>query len=292
MEILRVPARASNAIFDVSESSTSYEYSILDTIDHSVIQGTVVSDDKSQVSITMPSEYDNDYVVTVDGEDHAVTVVRPYVNPFLKASTASDIAQYVGHEEIARSIIDSIVDDGFYYKKRYLETVGIGSDYIPVWRRVNRVLKFYENNVLMYDAANPEDYPVSYELTGDKTAIMEAYNDKINRLEGAPLIFPEASSDSLDTKYIYRGFPRTFDYKILVSYGYNVIPKDVQRATELLIEDISCGRLEYYQRYITEYKTDQFQVKMNQASFSGTGNIIVDKILSNYVRSLKTPRAL
>jgi hypothetical protein len=292
MEILRVPSRASNAVFDVAEPSTSYEYQIVDSVDHSVIQGDVISNENSQVSITLPSDYDNEYTVTIDGEDYFVTVVRPYVNPFEKGSTASEIAEYVKNEEIARSIVDSIVDDGFYYKKKYIETVGVGSDYIPVWRKVSRVLKFYENNVLMYDAANPEDYPVSYELTADKTAIIEAYSEKINRVEGAQLIFPEAGSDLLDTKYIYRGFPKTFDYKILVSYGYNSVPKDVQRAVELLVDDIACGRMEYFQRYVTEYKTDQFQIKMNQDLLSGTGNIIVDKILSNYVRSLKTPRAL
>jgi hypothetical protein len=292
MDILRVPSRATNAVISVSEPSSSYDYLIVDQVDHSVIEGTAVSNEDSKISITLPSEYDNTYSVSVDDQEHYFNVVRPYVDPTTKGTTASEISEYAKNEEIARSIIDSIIDDGFYYRKRYIETVGIGSDYIPVWKRADRVLRLYENNVLMYDALNPEDYAIAYTLTSDKTAIIQVYNDRINRLEGASLIIPESASDLVDTKYVYRGFPRTFDYRVLISYGYKMIPGDIARATELLIDDISCGRLEYYQRYITEYKTDQYQVKMNQAALSGTGNIIVDKILSNYSRPFKTPGVL
>jgi hypothetical protein len=292
MDILRVPSRATNVVINVSDPSTEYEYTILDDVDHSIIEGTVTSDSNSKVTITLPSEYDNSYTVTVDGEEHFLNVTRPYVDPTTKGTTASEIAEYSKNEEIARAIIDSIVDDGFYYRKRYIETVGLGSDYIPVWKRAQKVLRLYENNVLMYDALNPEDYAIVYTLTSDKSAIIQAYSDRINRAEGAQLIFPEAASDLLDTQYIYRGFPRTFDYRILITHGYKTVPSEIARATELLVDDIACGKMEYYQRYITEYRTDQYQVKMNQAALSGTGNIIVDKILSNYARPFKTPGVL
>jgi hypothetical protein len=220
MEILRLPSKAANAVIRVSEPSTLYEYTIVDDVDHSVIEGSATSDSNSDVTITLPSEYDNSYTVSVDDQEFFFTVSRPYVDPYTKATAASDVAEYARNEEIARAIIDSIITDGFYYKKRFVQTVGIGAGYIPVWKKVRKVLKLYENNVLMFDAANPEDYTISYGLTDDKTAIIEKYDDKINRLEGAQLIFPDASSDFLDTKYIYRGFPRTFDYRVLVSLGY------------------------------------------------------------------------
>jgi hypothetical protein len=292
MEILRLPSRAANAVIRVSEPLTSYEYTIVDDVDHSVIEGTVTSDASSDVTITLPSEYDNSYTVNIDDQELFFTVSRPYVDPFTKATAASDVAEYAKNEEIARAIIDSIITDGFYYKKRFIQTVGIGAGYIPVWKKVRKVLKLYENNVLMFDAANPEDYPISYGLTADKTAIIENYDDKINRLEGAQLIFPDASSDFLDTKYIYRGFPRTFDYRILVSLGYVSVPSDIVKATELLVDDIVCGRMEYFQRYITEYRTDQYQIKMAPGMLSGTGNIVVDKILSKYATDLKSPGVL
>ena len=94
MDILRVPSRATNAIVEVSSANTSYEYTILDDVDHSIIEGTVTSDSNSKVTITLPSEYDNTYTVTVDGEDHFFNVTRPYVDPTTKGTTASEIAEY------------------------------------------------------------------------------------------------------------------------------------------------------------------------------------------------------
>jgi hypothetical protein len=289
MDILRVPSLATNASVTGLSASTSYDYTITDDVDHHVIEGTSTSDSTGKLTIALPSEYDNSYTVNVNSEDYYFTVTRPYVDPTTKAETATEIAEYRKNEEMARAIIDSVIEDGFYYSKRYIETVGIGSDYIPVWKRVNKVLKLYENNVLMYDASNPDDYATAYELTADKTAIVETYADTINRLEGAQLMVPMASSDIYDVKTFYRGFPRSFDYKILVTYGYTSIPSDIQRATELLIEDISCGRLEYLNRYVTEYRTDQYQIKMSQAAFVGTGNLVVDKILSKYKQPIYTP---
>lgn len=289
MDILRVPSVATSASITGLSASTEYDYAVLDDVDHHLIEGTATSDSNGKLTITLPSEYDNSYTVTVDGNEYYFDVVRPYVDPTTKAETASEILEYRKNEEIARAIIDSVIEDGFYYRKRYMETVGIGSDYIPVWKRVNKVLKLYENNVLMYDASNPDDYTVSYVLTADKTAIIEAYDDQINRLQGAQLAIPMAPSDIYDVKYYYRGFPKTFDYRILVTSGFTSVPSDIQRATELLIDDISCGRLEYQNRYITDYKTDQYQIKMDQAAFSGTGNRVVDKILSKYKQPMYTP---
>jgi len=254
MDILRVPSLATNASITGLTASTAYDYTITDDVDHHVIEGNATSDSDGKLTIALPSEYDNSYTVNVNSEDYFFTVTRPYVDPTTKAETATEIAEYRKNEELARAIIDSVIDDGFYYSKRYIQTVGIGSDYIPVWKRVNKVLKLYENNVLMYDASNPDDYATAYELTADKTAIIETYADTINRLEGAQLMMPMASSDIYDVKMFYRGFPRSFDYRILVTYGYTSIPSDIQRATELLVDDIACGRLDYYKKYVKEYR--------------------------------------
>lgn len=292
MDILRVPSLATSASITGLSASTEYDYSILDDVDHSVTEGTATTDSNGKLTITLPSEYDNSYTVTVDGDEHYFTVARPYVDPTTKATTASDITEYRGYEELARAIIDSVVADGFYYKKKFIETVGLGADYIPVWDKAKKVLKLYENNVLLYDAANPEDYMASYSLTSDKTAIIEDTDDLVNRLEGASNILPAGASDIIDSKYSYRGFPRTFDYRILITCGYTTVPSDIARAAELLIEDISCGKLDYFQRYVTSYNTDQFKVQIAEQALSGTGNLIVDKILSKYARSFGTPGVL
>lgn len=288
MEILRIPSYSVQATVKVSSPSTSYSYVVTDMADSSVVNGTASSNSNSEVTIPLPSTYDGSYMVHIDDEDHYFDVVRPYVDPTKLAETASDIAKITRHEELARAIIDSVISEGFYYKKKIIETTGIGADYIPLWIDAKKVLKLYENNVLLYDADHPDDYPTSYVVTDDGTAIIEFYEDRINRLEAAQLILPEAGSDILDTKYMYRGFPKTFDYRIVVMSGYPKLPSDLARAAELLVEDIACGKLEYFQRYITSYNTDQFKIQFQSAVFEGTGNIIVDKILSKYAKSIQT----
>jgi hypothetical protein len=60
----------------------------------------------------------------------------------------------------------------------------------------------------------------------------------------------------------------------------------------MLINDISCGKLEYFKRYVTDYSTDQFKIKIDASALEGTGNILVDKILDRYVTNVKKPGIL
>lgn len=286
MEILRVPPYTTDAVINVSSASTGYNYTITDMADQSVTTGTVTSTSASKVTITLPSEYDGSYVVNVDSTDNYIDVVRPYVDPTTKGTTATDIADYTKYESIARSIIDSVIIEGFYYKKKIIETTGLGSDYIPLWVNAKKVLKLYENNVLLFDAADPESYNTSYTITQDNTAIVEVFDGNINRLESAQLIMPTSGSDLIDIKYVYRGFPRTFDYSVLLAVGYPNVPTDIIRAAELLIDDIACGKLDYVERYMKSYQTDQFKIGFDNRVFEGTGNFVVDKILSNYAKSI------
>jgi hypothetical protein len=289
MEILRVPS--SSIIYPVTglDAGVDYDYSILDLADHSVSTGVVSITSSGQTAyIELPSTIDGEYEITVDEFTEIVSVVRPYVDPTTKGDTATEIAEYRKNEEIARAIIDSIVNDGFYYTKKYYSTTGLGADYLPIWTNANKLLKLYENNVLVFDISEPELYTVQYGLTKDKFAIKELYLDTFNRNESAPILLPAAGSDVLELNFAYRGFPRGFDYSAVLEVGYKKIPSDVVRATEMLVDDISCGKLDYYKRYIADYNTDQFKIKFDSGVFEGTGNIIVDKILSKYMRPIRT----
>lgn len=243
--------------------------------------------DGDTFSYTIPYEHDDSFRVEFRSEvpqhahlyDDTIELVRPYVAPSTLGTTASEIAEYTKYEEIARAIIDSIIPEGFYYKKKTLEVVGLGADYIPLWWDAKRILAVYENDVLVEDR--------TYEITRDKTAITETVLDGVNRNEQAPLILPAAGSDLVDTVLPpLRGFPNGYDYKFVLEVGYPSVPSDIVRAATLLIDDIKCGRNDYYQRYISAYNTDQFRLQFDSRVFEGTGNIIVDKILSKYAKSI------
>lgn len=288
MQILRVPSSTISYSVDGLAPGADYTFSGIDLADQSVFSGVVVANGSGVASIVLPANLDGDYEIDFEGELDVVSVVRPYVDPTTKGITASEINSYAKNEELARAIIDSVVTEGFYYKKHVIEVTGNGSDYIPLWVDAKKVLQVYENNVLVYDSSSPSSYADSYEITKDKTAIVKHYVGQLNRDESASLILPAAASDIIGTQFIYGSFPKTYDYTIVLEVGYKKLPSDIVRAAELLIDDISCGKLDYQKRYVSDYSTDQFKIKFDAKSFEGTGNIVVDKILSKYVKSIRS----
>ena len=287
MEILRVPPYANiPVIYKIPTGVVDEDVTVTVTDLADLSISTLEFDELSTgdtVTINLPGRYDSEYRVEViiDKDiisDTTYEIVRPYVNPTTKGETASEISAYADNEELARAIIDSIVGEGFYYKKKVLNFTGTGSDYLPIWDDVKKVLTVYENNKLVTDR--------TYEVTSDKTAIVEKSTDNINRAESAPLVLPAASSDSLDPQFIYRGFGKTWDYRITVEYGHTSVPSDIVKATEMLVHDIECGKLDYYKRFISSYNTDQYRIQFDKGLFEGTGNILVDKILSKYTKSV------
>jgi hypothetical protein len=275
---------------DYGSTETIYTQRVTDLADLSVTETGFTAEPGETLVRFLDGRYDTEYQVTITGaegqviHDETYEVVRPYSDPRNKGETASDVANYTKNEELARAIIDSIVWGGFYYRKKTIETVGLGADYLPLWVDAKKIVAVYENNVLVQDR--------QYEITKDKTSVQELYSGIYNRDEQAKNIIPAAMSDSIDNVYGYRGFPKGFDYKIVVESGYTSVPSDIVRATELLIDDISCGKLDYYKRYISDYNTDQFKIKFDGRVFEGTGNILVDKILSKYVKSIARPGVL
>ena len=278
-------------------ASTAVTVNVTDTSDSTLVMDAVqvTTTSASKITISVPLKYDADYKVQVYNTHGTVAaanlifedvyeVRRPYVDPNTKGTTATEIASYATDEQLARAIIDSIVDDGFYYMKKNINAIGNGSDFIPVWDNVKVINAVYENNVLVTAK--------TFELTKDGSAITQTYTGELNRSESAPVLLPASNSDYTELIYGYTGFPREYDYRINADIGYVNVPSDIKRATELLVEDISCGRLDYYKRYIGSYNTDQFRIQFDKAVFQGTGNILVDKILEKYKKPVTRPGVL
>lgn len=298
MEILRVsPYNDIPLSFVIPNGITEKDVTVTITDMADLSVSTLNLENKSSgfvIDFYLSGKYDSQYTVEIVSssgtelerglEYETYEVVRPYVDPSTKGTTASEILKYTENEEIARAIIDSVVPSGFYYKKKVLNVSGNGSDFIPVWENIKKVLSVYENNRLVEDR--------TYEVTSDKTAIVESSSENINRAESAPLILPAASSDSLSPQFTYKGFANTYDYRITVEHGYTFVPRNIVKAAEMLIHDLECGKLDYYKRFVSSYNTDQYRIQFDKSLFQGTGNIIVDKILSNYSSPVKNLRVL
>jgi hypothetical protein len=326
MQILRLPPYPLSVTYTVPEPNQEYVLVIEDTLEQSEVVEYLTSNSSSKITYTLDGDfvkYDKSYSLTIyedlqesgdvveDRGDIVVQdnldIARPYVNATdlaqsLGLTTASDIAKYEEYENLARLLIDSITG-GFYYKRKYVEPVGQETDYMPIWEKVEKLVRVYENSILVYDITNVEGPALgewNYLLTKDKTAIIKdpvRASEGYNRSERKPARIPLAASDSIalfDTEdsgnvaTITPGvtFPAGTDYIFLAEVGYKVVPYDIQDATKMLIEDIKCGKLDYYKRYVKNYSTDQFKIEYDKQISSGTGNIIVDKILSNYTNKI------
>lgn len=371
MEVLRVPPYPITTTWDVPEPDTDYDIYVEDLVDHSYEITTQTSNGNSQIEYVLPREkvaFDRDFLFRIQdsltGEiltDSNLTVYRPYIDPNMLGTTATEIAEYKELEIIARKIMDAYMTDGFYNHKLVIQQVGQGTDYFPTWHETSRVLRAYENGVLVFngeDEANtahtvtsdtdytyfntgvdhklsigdrviisgfiPEAYNGVYEVlviedpkifgiqlidaavvtdfgtvqkwwqytyrpTLDNSAIyrydtLQGPNIEYNRLEYNPTRLPVASGDlGFYGRSGYGvAFPKGYDYIFVLDVGYKAIPPEIELATKYLIEDIKCDNNNYWKRFITQYSTDQFDVKFAPQFLEGTGNIIVDKILDNY----------
>jgi len=388
MEVLRVPPYPISTKWDVPSANATYIFEVEDMVDHSIERTTLTSDTDKQVTYVIPrakAQYDRDFAVKIYETDiygeivleSNLTIYRPYVDPNLLATTSADIFAYQEYEIIARSIIDTYLMEGsgnggaFYNHKLIIQRTGEGNDYFPVWHPVNRVLKVYENNVLVYDAENSPigisiqnvdvtnnivtltttithgfqagqsisisgvsptkfngtftiiETPTATTFTLDNTYVGATDNEAITTRGGVESVWAYQYKPSLDNSAIMRmefgeynrmeqtpvnilsgvgdigyygfypiAFPKGYDYIFIVDAGFKAVPPDVELAIKMLIEDIKCGKNDYYNRFVTEYSTDSFDVKFAPQFLEGTGNMIVDKILSNYKGTLIKPGLL
>jgi hypothetical protein len=328
MQILRLPPYPLSVTYTVPDANADYVIVIENVAELTEIEETIESNASKKITYSLDDDfvkYDKSYALTIyeDGGSSGANIVRgdivvqdnleimrPYVDPTSLATsgTATDIALYTGYENLARAIIDAAVG-GFYYDRTYLEVVGQGNDYLPLWKKTHKILKVYENAQLVYDVDNadgPELLDYTFLITKDKTAItkdpMEAV-DSINRAERRYSRIPLGHSDSIsmfdtedsgNTQTVVPGvaFPEGADYIMLLETGYKVVPYDIQDAALMLIDDIKCGKLDYYKRYIKNYSTDQFKIEYDKRMIEGTGNILVDKILEKYKENIIRPGVL
>ena len=328
MQILRIPPYPLSVTYTVPDPNADYIIVIENVAELTEIEESITSNATSQITYSLSDDfvkYDKSYALTIyedggsSGENLVrgdivvqdnLEIMRPYVDPTSLATsgTASDIALYTGYENLARAIIDAAVG-GFYYDRTYLEVVGQGNDYLPLWKKTHKILKVYENTQLVYDIDNvdgPELVEYTFLITKDKTAItkdpLESV-DAINRAERRYARIPLGVSDSIsmfdtedsgNTQTVVPGvaFSEGADYILLLETGYKVVPYDIQDATLMLIDDIKCGRLDYYKRYVKNYSTDQFKIEYDKRLIDGTGNILVDKILDKYKETIIRPGVL
>jgi hypothetical protein len=314
------------------EADTDYYVAILDDHAADLYSLVTTSDSEGEISVELPSyfsRYDAEYRLEIyldlgENEDgthelgdlvlvDTLTIMRPYVDPYLLAETPEDIEEAKMYEAVARAIINSITG-GFLYERQTVETVGLNNDYLAIPFRLNKVVSVIENDVVVFDAENTDpEWKNSreYYITPDRGSISVVVpgTTGYNRIQSNNEKRVRAASDSFtlyntndspnfsdgmtySTKLFVDGaggspmFPNGWDYVVTVEAGWPIIPQDIKQATTLIVNDLRCNNIPYINSYIKEYNSDQFTLKFDDGVFKDTGNRIADKILSSYVRPI------
>ena len=201
MQILRIPPFPLSATYSVPEPNTDYIFTIENAPRTIEAQVTLTSDASSKITYELTGDfvkYDHNYAVLVyetDGNggygdvviQDVLNIMKPYVNPYTLGSTATEISEYMEHEQLARGLVDSVIGPkGFIFEKTVMEVVGEGTDYLPLWDIGYKVLQVYENSELVYDytqsPANLGEY--TYGITMDRTAIYKDFVGNSNYVNG------------------------------------------------------------------------------------------------------------
>jgi hypothetical protein len=309
MDLLRQTPFNFSISFSVPSISTDYILEIYGNSGSAIVSEVLTSSVSGVITYELPmgfQKYDGSYPVyiyTIDVDDLAdetvvidtLYIYRPYINPItLSTGTDCDAAEYTQLEKTARFILDTLVG-GFYYESKAIELTGLGLDYLPLPKKASRINYVYQNNVAVYNRLVPLSGQYTYLISPDKTSLTIDLVGEYNKKESRSVQLPMAASDSLmlsSENYdqvisLTNGggssfFPKGADFTIYGEWGWPVVPQEIKEATRILIDDIKCGRLAYVSRYVTEYETDQFRVKYGDLASSGSGNLIVDKIIQKY----------
>jgi hypothetical protein len=204
-----------------------------------------------------------------------IDVVKPYCDvTTVKTKLGITTAQAVEAEKVARRIIEAEVGS-FQFVRKLKEVIGMGIDYLPIDERIVNIYEMSENNEVIF--VQGDDSYDQYRISVDKSSIV--LDDEIqNKVE-----YTKVWRD--------RNYAVTFcpgcDYLIDGSFGYQVIPSDVQEACEILMQDLVQGNTRYFSRNITEFDNKEFKIKFAPGSSAGTGNLIVDKLLIKYKNRIR-----
>lgn len=285
MEILRNHTNTDLGFLTPIDYSDTHTATVTDLLNNVVYSGddvVVVQGDGSKSEILLPSNFNKydlpGYVTLFNGSGNVIfesgfSSVMPYCNISDVATKLNlTTADTIMYERIARYIIDSKTG-GFKFVYKTKEVLGNDTDYLLINERIHSINKIYENEKLIFeDGSTDNEY--EYYISPNKVAIIKETDfDQENRIH-----YKKVWKD----RWAYGDFNEDYDYLIQGEFGYFVIPFDISQATELLIQDLSCGNNRYLNKYIDSIKIDGFTISYFEESLFGTGNLIVDNILQKY----------
>lgn len=182
-------------------------------------------------------------------------VVTPYVDLNYLYELSQDDDEIKWAEVFSRKQIDKYTAQSFGLHKDWIKSPGNGSQYLILPERIVTVTHIYENDTEIWgDVAN--DYDIG--ITRSAFAL-------------------QANGDTFAT------FKEGVSYEVWGEFGYKHVPEDVADCARMLVDDYLCKDKAWKEKYVKKLSNGDWSVEFDGRVFSGTGNSIVDAILSDYV---------
>jgi hypothetical protein len=190
-------------------------------------------------------------------------------------STQVTTAALNRYERLAREVINSEINSEFTKRHVKVGVLGNDSDVLPLNRHLLEIRKIWKDDELYYDSTNTAaslfDYPIEINNTGFGIKIVSAGDNIDEWTQNHTYAIPSSGVWIKNSMYIIEGI-----------FGSSYVPNDINMATSLLVEDYRCSDAGVRNKYIESNQNQAYTIKYNQNAFFGTGNAVVDTILSKY----------
>lgn len=251
-------------IFNIvlSQDTTKYDRKL--KIELQVIETNQYSEDDLYISLVRP-------YATVEEIAEALDIVideTPTSSNEYKRATIERL------ERKARSFIDSKINDSFTYEYKSVGTYGMNTDLLHLGNRIESFDQITFDDYIVYDkTTDPEinELGQNIAISGSKHGL-KVVSEGTNIAEWVdvnPLAFPGYWNKN--SAYIIRG-----------EFGWKYVPQSIKEATIELINDMMCSDFNYRNKGIKSIKNDAFDVQFQDSVILGTGNVMVDALISPY----------
>ena len=199
------------------------------------------------------------------------TVVTPYIDVESLYELPHSDEEIRLAEKYARSQIENYTGQKFGRHRSWVRAQGKGTDVLILPERLITPTHLYENGTLVWESGETDNIISSVEVTPSGFALR--ITDKEDPIEYS----------ISGTMYHGGRFVEDYTYEVMGEFGYAHVPSNVIMCGNMLVEDFFCKEQSWRAKYAQKINSGDFAVELNQRVFSGTGNSVVDAILSDYM---------
>jgi hypothetical protein len=232
--------------------NTNYKATLTDQTTFETIDITATSDSAGKVTFTLPDTY------TVYDGWFAFDVYVVSTNALVYSDSVKSTRPYVSASELVSYMENKI-------------TTAQAIEY-------ERIARGWIDNILGY----------SFEFVRKEIIGLGTGEDTLWTQERVNYIY-SVKYNNTDEEIVWEPgdeavvYTKDYEYLVDADCGWRVIPQDIKDATCILVNDIYCGNNRYSNKYLRTYGDGTHNMTYLSKVFAGTGNLIVDNILSKYV---------